>query len=313
MSKPSLPYQFFLSFNHSLHVFEKPKQIINTEDTYAPVFILGAPRSGTTLFYQALLSEFGFSYFSNLHCKLFGMPWLIEKFSNYKTQYQKNTSFTSKFGNTSGWFSPSECGDYWYRFFRKKPQHVSLDDVDQEKLLELKKSFSILQGVATSPFVFKNLMCSLRLEPILKIFPNAIFLVLDRNEVDTAHSILESRYKLYQDYETWFSLEPPNIKELSTLPAEAQVIEQIRATYKLINDQRKKIPDQFCTINYEEFCNSPKNVMQMISEFLSKHEITVTQQSRLPDSFKIRREVRIDPELYSRLEAYISENPNAHE
>lgn len=313
MSKPSLPYRLFLSINRSLHVFENPNRIVTAEDSYAPIFILGAPRSGTTLFYQALLAEFGFSYFSNLHCKLFGMPWLIEKLSNYKDQYQKNISFTSKFGNTHGWFSPSECGDYWYRFFRKKPQYVSLDDVELEKLLELKQSFSALQGVASSPFVFKNLMCSLRLEPILKIFPNAIFLVLDRNEVDTAHSILESRYKLYQDYERWFSLEPPNVEELSPLPPEEQVVKQIRATYKLIDDQRRKKPAQFCAINYEEFCDSPKNVTQKVSEFLSGHGITAAQTNRLPDSFKIRREVRIDQELYSRLEAYISENPSAHD
>ena len=43
---------------------------------YPPIFIIGAPRSGSTLLLQAIIEVFDLGYISNCHCNWYGAPAL---------------------------------------------------------------------------------------------------------------------------------------------------------------------------------------------------------------------------------------------
>ncbi|MBO6536442.1 MAG: sulfotransferase [Balneolaceae bacterium] len=304
---PSLAYQTYRAANAGLGVLER---FVKTSDNLpSPVFIIGAPRSGSTLIYQAVVAEFGFSYLSNRHCTWFGAPWLIEQYTDALSNYRNSLSFDSKFGGTKGWYSPSECGNYWYRFFQKHPQFVSKKSFSEKAAKALQQSVSVLSKSANKPILFKNLMNVLRLEPLLDVFPNALFIVIERSPIDIAHSILEARFKLYQDYNEWFSVEVPNIQALKNEPPEVQVVEQIRSIYQLIQRQASTHPSQFMTLNYEQFCATPNKVIEKLQEFFEKHDLNTDQISLLPDSFSLRREVRIEKSLYQSLQNYLAEYP----
>ena len=101
MSKPSLLYRAYLELNNQLSFIEKLKST-SKRLSNPPIFILGAPRCGSTLFFQSLVVEYNFSYLSNLHCRLFGAPWLIDQFTDVKHKYGQNVSFESKFGSING-------------------------------------------------------------------------------------------------------------------------------------------------------------------------------------------------------------------
>ena len=306
---PSLKYRSFQAINKCFSFTEKLRVKETKDLLFQPVFILGAPRSGTTLLYQSLLYEFDFSFLSNLHCKFFGIPWIVERFFDYRLKYLESKSFNSDYGATHDWFSPSECGEFWYRFFQKDPQFVSNEDVSEKKLLDLKTAFISLQKAKQRPFLIKNLISVLRIEPLQKIFPNALFLIVHRNTADTAHSILEARYKLFQNYDSWFSLKPPNFKTLTALPPEEQAVEQIRSTYKIIDDAKKIRPNHFFDVNYDDFCTSPNDTLNLVAQFLKSHNVSVNRNRIRFQNFDQRNNIRIDLKLYDKLEKYLLQNP----
>jgi len=271
---------------------------------YPPVFILGAPRCGSTLLYQAMLDYFRLGYISNFHCKFFGAPSLAERAFRLRG-WREASSYRSDHGHVSGWGAPSECGSYWYRFFRRKPQYVPLNEAPEGCLGDLRRSLRAIGAAMGRSVLFKNLLTALRLEPVLMAVPESIFIVVQRDWLDTAHSLLESRMKLHGDYGRWFSVEPPEIDSLRERPAHEQVVEQIRSIHALIDKERRPAPDRFMDVDYDLFCRDTHAVLERIGEFLKLRGVALRAAGEVPCSFTVRKSIRIDEGLYKDLEDYV--------
>lgn len=306
-----LIYKSYKGFNKSLGFLEKARvSDINKKLPLPVVFIIGAPRCGSTIVYQTLATSFNFSFFSNLHCTWFGAPWFVELFYNAPYKFQSNPKFKSRHGFTEGLYAPSECGEYWYRFFRRNPPHITQEEFSQDSMKALRASFHSFLKAAQKPLLLKNLYSVLRLEPLIKTFPEAVFLVIHRKPIDIAHSILKARYRKSGNYDDWFSLETPGHEKLKTELPEIQVTEQIRTTYQLIKKAEQQFPkSSFHHFNYEDFCQNPEKSLSEIEVFFNKNNIHAEQVAQPPSAFDMRGEVTIDPELYERLSKYLSENP----
>ena len=73
--------------------------------TYQPIFIIGAPRTGSTLLIQSIAKALDVGYLTNLHCKFYGFPSLVEYLLK-QTSKKRNFSFYSIHGSTKGFNSP---------------------------------------------------------------------------------------------------------------------------------------------------------------------------------------------------------------
>jgi hypothetical protein len=258
-----------------------------------PIFVVGAPRSGSTLLYQLLVVRFDVAYLSNLHCRFFGAPALVER--AFGKRLRPPADFSSRFGSTRGLAATSECGPYWYRFFRKSPQHVSLPEADPAQLERLRESVRAFAKAAGRPLVFKNLVNSVRLAPLAAALPEALFLVVRRDEADTAASILAGRRTVHADESEWWSVEPPQLERLRALPPEEQVLEQVRAIESLVDEAKEEIGrDRFLDLRYEEICADTHRALESVAEFAERHGV----------GLGIRREVpaRFEPGAHSRLQ-----------
>ena len=267
-----------------------------------PVFIVGAPRSGSTLLYQLLVEVLDVGYLSNRHCRLWGSPALVERFVPPKRS--SSHTYESIHGRTTGAGAPSECGEYWYRYFRRRPHHVSLAEADPARLRALRASVRRFGAAAGRPLLFKNLYCTLRLEPIAAALPEAAFILIRRDVVDNAHSILEARKRIHGDYAVWWSTEPPEIERLRTLPAEQQAVEQVRMVEAAAERTRAAGPERFLELRYEDLCANPRSAVDEIEAFLEGIGIPVSRRGIAPEKFKRRASNRIDSPLYERLVAY---------
>src|SRR5688572_20935868 len=85
--------------------------------TGAPVFIVGPPRSGSTLLYDALAESMQFSYFSNLTAEFYAVPVIGAYLSRALPDRRQSRSHEISYGHVPGLKSPSECGKFWYRWF----------------------------------------------------------------------------------------------------------------------------------------------------------------------------------------------------
>jgi hypothetical protein len=273
---------------------------------HPPIFFLGAPRSGSTLAVQVVTDALDLGYISNRHCQWFGAPALAERVFR-PTANRPASDYSSAHGATKGFHAPAECGAWWYRFFPRQPAYVTLEQVDPRKMLEFRRSVAALTIAFERPVVFKNLYASLRIQPIAHYLPESLFVVMHRNEIDNGHSLLEGRYKVFGNYDQWWSMEPAQVESLKTLPAHQQVIEQIRHIHTTIDNDFKVagVPSsRRFDLSYEAFCEDPAIVIDDLLGFLALHGCNVSRRGAVPPVFKRRDEVRIDPFVYEAMVKY---------
>lgn len=265
-----------------------------------PVFILGAPRCGSTLLYQLMLDCFDLGYISNLHCKFHGAPSIAERIFR-PSRGRRPSTFESDHGRISGWGSPSECGDYWYRFFPRTPQYATLESVSRDCVPNLRRSMRAMGAAMGKPLIFKNLPCSLRLGPIMKALPESVFIVVQRDRLENAHSILEARMNLFGNYDEWFSVEPPEYDSLKSRPVHEQVAVQVQSIHRLIDEARGTASGRFLDVEYEDICTDTREALDRCGAFLKSHGIVAERTGQVPKSFEIIRPVPIDEQIYENL------------
>jgi hypothetical protein len=271
------------------------------------LFILGAPRCGSTLLFQSLVEHFDVAYMANVHHVLRGSPALVERIVRPR-RWRRPSDYRSRFGHVGGLTAPSEAGSFWYRFFRKRPHHADLADVSPADRVRLRRSLRAFERACGRPIVIKNLFCSLRVGVLGEVLPEARFVVLHRDLLDNAHSILEARHRLHGNYDSPFSLTPPGMEAFAHAPPEVQVLEQIQRTYRFIDERRAQVGEaRFLDLRYEDFCANPEATLERVGRFVTAPgHAPLTIRAPAPTTFATRGEVRIDRDLYARLREQVA-------
>lgn len=274
-----------------------------------PLFIIGPPRSGSTLFYQLMINRFDFAYLTNFHCLLYGFPALFQFFVGKFLKKFPRSSYTSTHGQVQGIWAPSECGDFWYRWFRRFPTYTPIGDINLDNLQSLRRVIVGLTQTFKKTILFKNLLCALRLRPLAEIFPEALYIVTRRDTLYNAQSLLLARQRVLGNLEKWWAMEPPNIEELRNLEPEKQVVRQIEEIHALIERDAEIIgKDKFLFVEYEDLCTSPHDVLEQVHLFLTRHNVNIEIKGEVPDTFKLNKEIRIAPQIFERIKKAINGN-----
>jgi hypothetical protein len=207
-------------------------------------------------------------------------------------------------GRTRGLWAPSEATSFWYRFFPLKPHTVLPGDVNAERGRRLRRAIAALSRAAGAPLVSKNVVCSVRLEAIAAFVPEMRFVVMHRDHLEVASSILAARMNAQGNYTDWWSVEPANIDDLRHLPPERQVVEQVRAVESAIDRARSVLNgESFTDVKYAELAADPHAVLQRLARLLDLKPRRGAP--RLPDAFP-RRDNPLDPQLAARLAEYLA-------
>lgn len=183
---------------------------------HAPVFIVGAPRTGSTIFYQAITNYFDVLYFDNVvafwfRTILFGFKRSFKKYAN-----APHNCFTAAHGATVGGHSPSECGEFWYRWL-PRDQHF-VEKADPTIASAIRQEVHEVCNYFGKPLVFKNLNVGQRLRLVLEAFPDARIIFIRRDPRFVLRSILSARRKLGVKAGRWWSVRPPRFEEYLNLP-----------------------------------------------------------------------------------------------
>jgi hypothetical protein len=268
-----------------------------------PVLILGPPRSGTTLAYQLLVQTYQVAYLTNAHHALFGAPFLIDRLVP-RAFRRPPASYRSSFGKVEGMWAPSEAGNFWYRFFPLRPHAVSAENFADADRMRLRRAYGAMTAAARAPVIAKNVVCSLRVEAISSAIPEMRYVVVTRDLVDNAASILASRRSVSGSPDAWWSVEPPEIDQLRALPAEAQAVEQVRAVERAIQMARRSLANvKFVDLSYERLTSNPREEVARIAGELQLSERAGA--APMPDSFPRRQGLPIDGESASRLQRHL--------
>lgn len=262
---------YFLDFDRSI-LLEKPNSPQEVSRYQEYIFILGAPRSGSTALCQAMLSSFCLGYLSNLMYLFPSRMSTIVRLTKHKILTSKNIK-ESDLGFIGGLNSPSECGRLFSFWF---------DDGNfEKKSMDIEKTFSYLSSVFQKPLLFKNLNNAFRVHKLKALFPSSKFIFIKRDPIYTCQSILLSRKKESKSYCEWWSVRPPGFEELLKESPFVQVAWQVFMIEKAILDALAQ-DLSLVSVQYERFCNSPQLEIEKIGQKLNlKHRQTRSDLSKI--------------------------------
>ena len=286
---------------------------------YPPIFIIGAPRSGTTLLYKVLIEKLNFGYMSNFNAQFYSIPivstWLFKKLINIPDK----KGYEFEYGFIPGLTSPSEFGEFWYQWLPKgKNIYVAPLQTHIKDLKEIRVTIGGISYINKSSVIFKNVYNSMRIAPICEAMPNSCFIVCKRDYKETAFSILNARKKITPDYRNWWSLPPKEIDSLFQLDYAEQIAGQIYYTYHQIDtDKLRYGNDKFLEIKYEEFCRDVPAAIEIIRYFLEKNGTTIEYKGDVPKTFEVRKTKDLSnkerKKIFSAIDLYFKANSKINE
>lgn len=193
--------------------------------------------------------------------------------------------------------SPAE-GDMWHLWF-KNYEHQDLRDVSRFGKEEAVRFVGRIERLFGAPFINKHLKHDLRVRALADLFPSAVFVVIVRNPIDTAISLLRGRAEVTGSERKWLSVRPRNYAQLTDLPPDEQVCAQIDGILKDLRDDMVHVgTHRFVAIHYETFTRSPPESIEKLAQFLSERNVPLESTGSLPSTFETsqRRSIGVTPE-----------------
>ena len=258
---------------------------------YPPIFIVGAPRTGSTVLYQSITNQADVLYIDNLVCLFFSNFLFGFWLSNSIFKQKAHNCFQSEYGDTSnyGWHAPSECGSFWYRWLPANRHFVDHNEIAIEDIEEIKVEIAETSNYFKKSIIFKNLNAGQRLRMLVKAFPDAKFIFVRRDPLYTAQSIIKAKRKLKIPGNQFWSIMPPNVDELKKLDWHEQIVKQIYYIEKQIAEDLQLFPKQnVYEVNYTEL--TQEKITELIAQIDLKKktmfqapEIILNEKLSLPE------------------------------
>lgn len=268
-------------------------------------FIIGLPRSGTTLLSQLLIKHFNIGYVSNFIARFWECPALGATIQKQLFDGQPSlTTLDSNFGMTDGNFGPHEFGFFWRRWFDYKEHDFCEKGNDSKKMLA---EIAALEHALEQPMLFKNLAaCGMHAHWLSRVLPKAKFILLRRNPQDTAQSILSARINYSGSEKDWFSIRPPGYAKIKRLPYDEQIAQQILHTDLHLASQLSNIDcSRYLTVHYEDLLQDAGKVLNKISSFIDIEPINQEMNIDLTPKTHEKKSIK----LHRAVEKIVSTNP----
>lgn len=233
----------------------------NQKTSYNPIFIIGLPRSGTTILYQYLTQVFNVSYLNNLWAIFPKSAPYLNKFTSPKP----TSEFKSFYGNGLKLRSTQEGGSIFNKWFPDQKNHY-YSEIPEKKLNNFKNYFNLVIAKTNKACLIKSGRNIVRLNVIKEAFPDAMYIRLSRDPLSVAKSIYQGRIELYKDSSKNWTVKPQQWQQIENFDISKQIAYQVYYLDQKIDEDLKSIPDDNkIEILYEDFCNSPYQIAEEIT------------------------------------------------
>lgn len=273
-----------------------------------PIFIVGPPRSGSTLLYQLLINNYQFSYISNFANFFYKSPVFASKIQHKYLGKYSSSKFDSDYGLIEGFSSPSEAGKlyrYWFEELSCNTKRKTL----------IQKTIFNLGCLYDGPFLSKNLYNNFRIDQLVEIFPNAFFIYITRQSEYIVQSLLFARKKNFNSYNKWFGIKPPNYRKIKDIkdPFE-QVAAQVQSIEKYISLSIKRSTGiTVIKVNYELICLNPKiELDKIINYYENINSLRILKKHKKLPSLQVDNKNRLNSSEWHQLKYWIEKDYNEY-
>lgn len=271
---------------------------------HPPCFIVGAPRSGTSLFYELLVTRYRLAFFSNLAHRFWRTPAAVTRLG-WPLIAPRCPSFTSDHGHIEGWGAPNEAGWIWRRW-------LADGDWSDERTApglpgaEMRGTLGAMEAVMGAPFVNKNVMHSNRMRLLDALFPGCIFIEVRRNSAATARSIIRAERNNKgpaRHPDDWWSVRPSNVAPGDVVERAALQVRGVAAD--IARDGAFLGNDRLLSIDYDDLCAAPEICLDGVGAFLKGHGLPLVQHMPVPRAFNLPSAPLLDPPDERRMQALL--------
>ena len=276
-----------------------------------PTFMIGAPRSGTTVAFQLLASQIRTSYICNFATKFPDSPVAATRLVRTAIRnYQWH--FTSDYGRTSERAGPSEASNLWKKWFGGG--WVDDATVPWENKQEARATIAAIEKSLGAPFLNKAPDNSGRIRPLNSTFPNCLFLWIRRDPLMVAESILKAR-RVDPQHSTnlppeqvWWGHRPKEYEQLKPKDYIDQICGQVYCTERNIIDDLEAVGcRRYLEVWYEDICANPARQCERIVRFLTGRGVAVLPTGTPLPEFRAARTRKVSEDEFDRLRSAIQD------
>ena len=254
------------------------KSLASAKEMAQPVFILGVPRSGTTVTYQLITNYFDVLYPDNLVHLCRENPYVGFWLSNTFFGDAAHNCFQSNRGNTlaCGLHAPNQAPIFWHRYIHDLAVRTNDLNVitEQAKNAVYNSVFSVINRYK-KPLVMKGAAVGNNLNIFLNIFPRAKFIQFKRDPLYNAQSLLITTRNMGLAFEdAWMKrVKPYNHKLIKETPSVYKKIAlYIHALLLQNKEDLKSIPkEHVVSFSYEDLSVSTNQVIEKVAALLGAH------------------------------------------
>jgi hypothetical protein len=269
------------------------------------VFVIGLPRSGTTLVSQLLAYCLDAGYVNNFVARFWRAPVHGIRLSRLIVGEPGEASFESDYARTNRLEDIHEYGYFW-RFWLNKH---TFDDVVHAREREdeidwsgLERTLANVQREFGKPFVAKNMLGAYHMPKLRAVLEQVVYVYIERDPLDVAVSILDARRKYYSDPNAWWSYVPPEYPLLEGRDYREQIAGQIHYLTRFYERALAEVGEEAVVrVTYEQLCRDPAGVLDAVSaRAASAYGYRTRPRQPPPDSFPFRehREREADKETF---------------
>jgi len=291
--------KFMTDLNLALVDLEQSHSVYGKPEEF--FFVVGAPRSGTTLLTQMLAYCYDMGYITNIAARFYMAPVIGCKVSEHILgDPHECIQFWSRYANTMNPGDIHEFCWFWRNLFLMDDPGAIPDGLSTVSFNATRRHLLSLSEHFRKPIVMKGVYPAyVRSQIDVMLHSNTVWVNIERDPLDCCCSIERAMHNKGVD---WFGWYPPQriydrLKDLSLRERIAGQVAYFRSFYQEISD---------FTISYHDLTKSPLDTLSLVNvgEMLRSLPVTALYYSDYPEKERAEWEG-----IYDRAEADFSYAP----
>jgi hypothetical protein len=269
------------------------------------ILVVGAPRSGTTLVYQTLARYLDVSYVSNLTSLFPHSPLSGTRMFRWLPQ-TRSADFRNFYGQTAHLNGPNDGFCLWNRWLGKD-RYVPRTELSELEQQSIQGFFQAWHRQFGKPFLNKNNRNTGCLDLLSRLFPDATFVVVRRNPVLVAQSLIKAREQVQGDKSVGWGLHSQSSDtDRDRLSYVDDVCAQILQIEEQLDEQLSQIPkSRLIEFTYEGFCEDPVHALESLADRIPHASLKCDLIGAELQPFAVSAQVTLTHEELERLQAVL--------
>ncbi len=277
------------------------------------VLIVGPPRSGSTLLYQTLARYADVTYLSNLSDLFPRSPITATNLLQRQTKLRRK-NFSNYYGQTAGLAAPNDGFAVWNRWLGRD-RYVTPESLTDEMTDNMRRFFAAWSAQFGKPFLNKNNRNAFCLQLLAETLPEARFVIIRRDPLFVAQSLIEARAQVQGDKDRPWGLASTetHVSADEPLGYVNDVCDQLIKIKNRLQEQQAGVDSaRYVEISYESFCQQPETELQRIADGIQLLQLDNELMAQELVPFAVSANLRLSKQEQEQIERRFAAVPAWH-